>query len=135
MCLPQYLACSCFSFFSLVLTFLTSCQETHVSFHVDLCLQTPPVSFDAAADSVYVCVHVHSVVSDSYLTPQNVARQASLSIEFSRQGYWSGLPFPTPGDLPDPGIQPASLMYPALTGVFFTTESPGKPAEIPIIPI
>ena len=70
-----------------------------------------------------------------FATLWTVAYLAPLSFEFSRQGYWSGLPFPTPGDLPDPGIQPASLMYPALTGVFFTTESPGKPAEIPIIPV
>ena len=43
---------------------------------------------------------------------------------FSRQEYWSGLPFPTPGDLPDPGMEPAS---PALVGQLFTTEPPGKP--------
>ena len=40
---------------------------------------------------------------------------------FSRQEYWSGLPFPTPGDLPDPGVEPMSLMSPALAGKFFTT--------------
>jgi len=45
-------------------------------------------------------------------------------MEFSRQEYWNGLPFPTPGDLPDPGNEPSS---PALAGRFFTTESPGKP--------
>ena len=43
---------------------------------------------------------------------------------FPRQEYWSGLPFPSPGDLPDPGIEP---MSPALAGGFFTTEPPGKP--------
>ena len=53
-----------------------------------------------------------------------VARQASLSVEFFRQGYWSGLPFPTPGDLPDPGIEPKSLELPALAGGFFTTVPP-----------
>ena len=53
-----------------------------------------------------------------------VARQAPLSMEFFSQEYWSGLPFPTPGDLPDPGIKPGS---PALAGGFFTTEPPGKP--------
>ena len=42
-------------------------------------------------------------------------------MEFSRQGYWSKVPFPTPGDLPDPGIEPASLVSPALAGGFFTT--------------
>ena len=45
-------------------------------------------------------------------------------MEFSRREYWSGLPFPTPGDLPDSGIEPAS---PALAGGFFTTEPPRKP--------
>ena len=46
---------------------------------------------------------------------------APLSMESSRQQYWSGLPFPTPGDLPNPGIEPTSLMSPALAGGFFTT--------------
>ena len=50
--------------------------------------------------------------------------QAPLSMGFPRQEYWSGLPCPPPGDLPDPGIEPAS---PALAGRFFTTEPPGKP--------
>ena len=55
-----------------------------------------------------------------------IARQASLSMEFSRQECWSGLPFPTSGDLPDPGIEPKSLV---LAGVFFTTVLPGKPKQ------
>ena len=46
---------------------------------------------------------------------------------FSRQEYWSGLPCPPPGDLPDPGIETESLMSHALAGMFFTTEPPGKP--------
>ena len=50
----------------------------------------------------------------------------ALSMGFSRQEYWSGLPCPPPGDLPDPVIKPASLMSPALAGRFFTTEPPGK---------
>ena len=50
-----------------------------------------------------------------------VASRVPLSVGFSRQEYRSGLPFPTPGDLPDPGIEPASLMSPALAGGFFTT--------------
>ena len=45
-------------------------------------------------------------------------------MEFSRQEYWSGLPFPSPGSLPDPGIEPTS---PELAGEFFVTEQPGKP--------
>ena len=67
-----------------------------------------------------------SVVSNS-ATPWTVAHQAPLSMEFSRQEYWSELPFPIPGDLPNLGINPASLVSPALAGRFFTTEPPGKP--------
>ena len=57
-------------------------------------------------------------------TPWTAAFQAPPSIGFARQEYWSGLPFPSPGDLPDPGIEPMSS---ALAGVFFTTEPTGKP--------
>ena len=69
--------------------------------------------------SIYEFCRARSVVSDS-VTSLTVAYQASLSMEFSRQEYWSGLPFPTPGDLPDPRIKPAPLAYPALSGRFFT---------------
>ena len=58
-----------------------------------------------------------------FVTPLTVACQTSLSMEFSRQEYWSGLPFPTQGDLPDPGIEHASLVSPALAGGFFTTSA------------
>ena len=56
-----------------------------------------------------------------------VARQALLSMEFFKQVYWSWFTFPTPGDLPDPGIKPVSPGSPALAGKFFTTALPGKP--------
>ena len=59
-------------------------------------------------------------------TPWTAAHQAPLSVEFSRQEYWSGFPFPTPGDLPDPEIKLASLASPALAGRFFTTLPPGE---------
>ena len=52
-----------------------------------------------------------------------------LSMGFPRQEYWSGLPFPPPGDLHDPGMEPASPESPALAGGFFTTETPGKPLK------
>ena len=55
-----------------------------------------------------------------------IAHQAPRSIGFSRQEYWSGLSFPPPEDLPDPGIESAS---PALVSRFFTTEPPGKPSS------
>jgi len=58
-----------------------------------------------------------------------VVGQAPLSMEFSRQEYWSGLPFPMPEDLPDPGIKPISLASPALTGRSYTTVPLGKPTE------
>ena len=60
-----------------------------------------------------MCVFSPSVVSDS-VTPWTVACQTPLSIGFSRQEYWSGLPFPSTEDLPDPGIEHRSLMSPAL---------------------
>ena len=58
-------------------------------------------------------------MSDS-VTPWTLVCQAPLSMGFSRQDYWSGLPCPTPGYLPNPGIKPMSLMSPALAGRFFT---------------
>ena len=68
-----------------------------------------------------------SVVSDSFETSWTIACQAPLSARFSRQEYWNGLSFPSPGYLPDPGIEPASYASPALAGGFFTTAPPGKP--------
>ena len=59
-----------------------------------------------------------------FITPWTVALQAPLSLGFPRQEYWSGLPLPSPGDLPDPGILLASLASPILVGRFFTTEPP-----------
>ena len=78
---------------------------------------------------VCVCVHArvhtfsHSVGSLCNL----MDHQAPPSMEFSRQQYLSGLPFSTPGDLPDPGIKPASLASPALVGRFFSTAPARKP--------
>ena len=67
---------------------------------------------------MHVCMR-----TKSYLTllgpPQTVAHQAPLSTGFSRQEYWSGLPFPSPGDLPNPGIEPTSPLPPALAGRIF----------------
>ena len=56
-------------------------------------------------------------------TPQTVADHAPLSMGLSRQEYWGGLPFPSPGNLPRPGIEPLSLKSPALAGRFFTTSA------------
>ena len=62
------------------------------------------------------CVHAKSLWSCPTLKPHGlyVAHQAPLSMGFAWHKYWSGLPFPPPGDLPNPGIEPASLMSPAL---------------------
>ena len=66
---------------------------------------------------------VTSVVSDSLQPHWTVAHQIPLSVGFSRQEDWSGLPFPSPGDLPNPGFEPESLTSPALAGRFFTTSA------------
>ena len=72
-----------------------------------------------------VCLHAQLLSRVQFL-----ACQAPLSMEFSRQEHQSGLPFPTAGDLPDPGIEPTSLASPALAGRFFTIASPEKPLSI-----
>ena len=61
-----------------------------------------------------------------FATPWTVAYQVPPSMGFSRQEYWSGLPFPSPGDLPDPGIEPGS---PAFQADALTSEPPGKPSS------
>ena len=82
--------------------------------------------------ATYACMHARSV-AQSCLTlcdpmdcspPASYVYRSPMSKGLSRHEYWSGLPFPFPGDLPDPGIKSAS---PALAGRFFTTELPGKP--------
>jgi len=62
-------------------------------------------------------------MSSSFVTPWTVAHQAPLSMEFSGQEYWSGFPFPSPGDLPDPGMEHRSL---ALQANALQSEPPGK---------
>ena len=90
---------------------------------VDL-LRTPP----ALTFCDFVCSLRRSVTSQFFGIPWTVVRQAPLSMGFSRQGYWSGLPFPPPGDLPNPGIEPESLVSPALAGRFFITALRSLPA-------
>ena len=67
-----------------------------------------------------------------FATPQTVAYQAPQSMEFSRQEYWSGLPFPSPGDLPNPGIEPSS---PTRQADALLSEPPGKQPGINYTPI
>ena len=68
---------------------------------------------------VYVCVLSHVQL---FATPWDIACQYPLFIKISKQGYVSGLSFPSPGYLPDPGIEPMSPVSPVVTGRFFTTE-------------
>ena len=65
-------------------------------------------------------------MSDSFVTPWTVACQAPLSMEFPSEEYWSGLPFPSPGDLPDPEIKPMSLASPAPQMNSLPLVPPGK---------
>ena len=77
---------------------------------------------------VIVCYFLYLLKSVSrvrlFVTPWTVAYQAPPSMGFSRQEYWSGLPFPSPGDLPNPGIEPG---FPTLEADALTSEPPGKP--------
>ena len=85
-----------------------------------LILVFPKVSFRDASE-VKSLSHVQL-----FVTPWTVAHQTPPSMGFSRQEYWSGLPFPSPGDLPDPGIEPRS---PALQADALTSERGGKPSR------
>ena len=80
--------------------------------------------------TLYIVVHGCSVMQscpyDSLWPTWTVAHQAPLSMEFSRQEYWNELPFPPPGDLSDPGIEPTFPVAPALAARLFTTEPLGK---------
>ena len=71
---------------------------------------------------MWVCAQLYPT-----LQPHGLACQAPLSMEFSSQEYWSGLPLPSLGNLPNRGIEPKPSASPALAGIFFTTVPPGKP--------
>ena len=73
-----------------------------------------------------VCVCILSP-SPTLCNPMNCSRQAPLFMRFSSQAYWSGLPFPPPGDLPNPGMEPTSPVSPALQAYSLPSEPPGKP--------
>ena len=85
------------------------------------------VSYTLHAQCVCVCVHARTLSHFSHIrlfvTPWTVGQPAPLSMGFSRQEYWSRLPCPPPGDLPNLGIEPMSLMSPALAGRFFTASA------------
>ena len=95
--------------------------------HVHSCLWAFALAFVWCALPVIVCGYS---VTQSCLTLANlqtIAHHAPLSMGFSQQEYWIGLPFPLPGDLPHPEIKPSSPVAPALAGRLFRTEPPGKP--------
>ena len=77
--------------------------------------------------TLQACVFSHFSCVQLFVTPWTVTRRAPLSMGFSGQEDWSGLPCPPPGDLPDPGVKPASLESPALQADSLPAETPGKP--------
>ena len=87
--------------------------------HIWITLQNYLVPLKIRLGLLFSC----SVVSNSFATRSTVSCQPPLSMGFPRQEYWSGLPFPSPGDLPDPEIEPC------IAGRFFTAEPPGKPTD------
>ena len=108
----------------LLSTFLPN-QEKCISSGIKKILIILPRPFKSA----YVTIRVFMLSLYSlqlFATPRTVAHQALLSMGVSRQEYWTGLPCPSPGNLPNPGIEPASLTSSVLADRFFTTRAPGK---------
>ena len=98
------------------------------AYSFQICLHDPSPLYVYLFSSVCLfykdaCRSAKSLVSDSFVTLWTVALQAPLSMGFSRQEYWSGLPCLPPGDLPIPGTEPGSPAYTALASVFFTTST------------
>ena len=101
------------------------CQETIVKFNIQLILRTQNSLSLYCKNGQLLSMCVLNCIScvQLFATLWMVARQAPLSMGFSRQEFWNRLPCPTPGDLPDSGIEPASLTSPELTGEFFPTSA------------
>ena len=106
-------------------------QDPLLEFHLEYAPTAMSKRYSDFLRVMLVCAQLLSHVH-LFVTLWTVACQALLSIGFSRQEYWSGLPFPLPGDLPDPGTEPASLASPALADGFFTTSLPWKPSNAQI---
>ena len=102
------------------------CDFWDPPFHSASCPGDTPRSLWYQRMCVCVCVCVKSLQLFPTLWPHGLAHQAPLSMGFSRQEYWSGLPCPPPGDLPHPGIKPKSLTFPALAGGSLPLMPPGK---------
>ena len=112
------LTCSCF--------IPRFCLYLHMV--IFLCVSPLLVSRLPSLETHWILEKIEKVKSLScvqlFVTPWTIAYKGPPSMEFSRQEYWSGLPFPSPGDLPNPGIEPRS---PALQAVALPSEQPGKP--------
>ena len=93
-----------------------------------LCFNLYTLVIDDLPTTMILLLFSHSAVSVSFAAPWTVVHQALLFMGFSRQEYWSGLPFPFPGHLPGPGIEPAPAELHAVH--FFSAESLGKPRNI-----
>ena len=111
---------SVFSFSTYAHFFTSRCRSNHASLMKSLMPQS--LTRIKCLINLCVCVCV-CVFIPLFATPWTIAHKALLSVEFPKQEYWSGLPFPTTGDLPDPGIRPTSPVSPALAGRFFTTSA------------
>ena len=111
-------------FFSMGMVLIpVSCTMSWTSFH------SSSGTLSIRYLSLYLSIYHAQLLSHIglFLIPWSIARQVPLSMRFPRQEYWSGLPFPSLGDLPNPGMEPKS---PALAGRFFTKVSPGKPTIV-----
>ena len=95
--------------------------------HKGLCAWKPHRALLGFSTSCFLFVLSLFICVQPFVTLWTGAHQAPLFMRFSRQEYWSGLPFSVPGYLPDPVIEPVSPVSPALAGRFFTTAPPGKP--------
>ena len=116
----HFQACHCPTI-SLVSMKVRDIQVTHLTLKLSACLVNYKIQIDLKC--LYVCVPSCSVVSD-WATLRTAACHAPSQRRFSRQEYWSGLPCPPPGDLPNPGIRPGS---PALQADSLPAEPSGKP--------
>ena len=109
---------------------LSACRmRTHHCFNFWVCTSgsqsTNPWNNSSSTWGLHVCVWCRVVCNSLRPHGLHIAHQVPLSMGFSRQEYWSGLPFPPLGDLSGPGIEPACPMFPS--GRLFTPEPPGKP--------
>ena len=102
-------------------------------FHLIICLTFLHVFLWLNSSFPFVCMLGPFSHVCFFVTLKTVAHQAPLSMGFSKQEYCSGLPFPSARDLHDPGMEPTSLMFLALTGGFFKTSAPWKPS-FPLVP-